>query len=61
MFFHDIELQIETAHDPDFSGDGLDQRDGRFAVLSQMETVVCGNPDQDPPLSEQPCLIGGDG
>ena len=23
--------------------------------------IVCGDPDQHPPLSEQPCLIGGEG
>src|SRR5687768_1161269 len=60
-----FDLEVEAAHHPDlgagFVPADLHKRDRNGLVGRKMEAPLCGNPDQNLPLAEQPCLIGGDG
>src|SRR5690242_1691385 len=61
VFSFDIALQVEPADDADLMVLCFYQSNRRFSVGREVLAIVNGDPDQDPPLTEQPCLIGGDG
>jgi hypothetical protein len=61
LYSYDITLQVEPANDPDESGLNLHQRDGSFLQQREILAIISGDPGQNLPLSEQPCLVGSEG
>src|SRR3546814_945479 len=54
----DIGSKVEPAHDANLAVQNLHQRNRHFAFGRKVLAIVGGDPDQDPPLTERPCLIG---
>src|SRR3546814_1551534 len=56
----DIGSKVEPAHDANLAVQNLHQRNRHFAFGRKVLAIVGGDPDQDPPLTERPCLIGSE-
>src|SRR5881394_124856 len=53
--------KVEPAHDTNVDCRNLDQSDGRFAVHRKVKPRARGGPAQVLSMTEQRCLLGGDG
>src|SRR3546814_14703430 len=54
----DIGSKVEPAHDANLAVQNLHQRNRHFAFGRKVLAIAGGDPDQDPPLTERPCLTG---